>query len=128
MSPGSVLIVDDNEDLAENLGEVLSDEGYECAIAHCGNAAIARLRESDFDLVITDLRMSPGDGLAVVEAVRQRSATTPIVVMTAFAGELHIDTAQRAGVTTVVAKPVDPGKLIQLVRGQLDREPAGGVP
>lgn len=121
MTPGSVLIVDDNEDLAENLGEALTDEGYDCAIANCGNAAIDRLRDTEFDLVITDLRMSPGDGLAVVEAVRRRSATTPVVVMTAFAGDLHIDTAQRAGATAVVAKPVDTGKLVQLVRGELDR-------
>ncbi|MFO0631501.1 MAG: response regulator [Nannocystaceae bacterium] len=120
MTPGSVLIVDDNQDLAENLGEALEVEGFECAIAHDGDSAIAKLEDRPFDLVITDLRMTPRDGIAVVQAVRSRSATTPVVLMTAFAGEVQLDQARKAGVTALVAKPVDTSRLVALVREQLD--------
>lgn len=111
-----VLIVDDNRDLAENLVEVLEDEGFACAIAHGGDEAIAEIERAEFDLVITDFRMAPVDGLAVVGAVRRKSLQTPVVMMTAFAVELQLDAARIAGVTEIVAKPVDTGRLVAFAR------------
>jgi CheY-like chemotaxis protein len=124
MNARAVLIVDDNLDLAENLGEVLSQEGFRCAIVASGHAAIDRLDDTRFDLVITDLRMADGDGLTVVAAVRSRSPDTPIVLMTAFAGQLQLDMAERAGVSDVVAKPLDMAELIELVRRRIPADRA----
>jgi CheY-like chemotaxis protein len=112
----SVLIVDDNRDLAENLGEVLSDEGYECAVAYDAASAIDRIRAKRYDLVVTDLRMTPQDGLAVVGAARARSADTLVVLMTAFAADVQLDAARAAGVSEVVAKPIDTVRFVEFVR------------
>ncbi len=119
MNRSTVLIVDDNRDLAENLGEVLGDEGYTCAIAYDADSAIAQLDRMQFDFVITDLRMTPRDGLAVVAAVRRQSLEIPIVLMTAFAGEVQIEIARAAGVSEVLAKPVDSERLVAFVRERI---------
>lgn len=125
MNARAILIVDDNLDLAENLGEVLAQEGFRCAIADSGRAAVARLGDTRFDLVITDLRMDHGDGLTVVAAVRSRSPDTPVVLMTAYAGQVQIDQAERAGVSDVVAKPFDMAQLIELVQRRVPAADAG---
>lgn len=119
MAPSSVLIVDDNRDLADNLGEVLQDEGYECAIAYDAKSAIDRIRAHHFDLVVTDLRMSPMDGLSVVHAARLRSQETVVVLMTAFAGDVQLDAAMAAGVADVVAKPIDTLRFVEFVRARV---------
>jgi two-component system, response regulator PdtaR len=119
MVPSCVLIVDDNRDLADNLGEVLEDEGYECAIAYDASSAIERIHAQHYDLVVTDLRMTPQDGLAVVHAARQRSPHTIVVLMTAFAGEVQLDAARAAGVAEVVAKPIDTLRFVEFVRARV---------
>lgn len=119
MTPAKVLIVDDNRDLAENLAEILTDEGYACAVAFDGPAALDELARSRFELVITDLRMTPTDGLAVVDAARVASPDAVVVLMTAFAGEIQLDAARAAGVTEVVAKPVDTAGLVEFIRGRI---------
>ncbi len=122
MNAAKVLIVDDNRDLAENLGEVLTDEGYECAVAFDAISAIDRILAKQFDVVITDLRMTPRDGLAVVGAARQKSAETLVVLMTAFAGEVQLDAARAAGVSEVVAKPIDTPRFLEFVRAHTPPE------
>jgi CheY-like chemotaxis protein len=119
MVPSSVLIVDDNRDLADNLGEVLEDEGYECAVAYDARSAIERIHAQHYDLVVTDLRMTPEDGLTVVQAARQRSCETVVVLMTAFAGEVQLDAALAAGVAEVVAKPIDTLRFVEFVRARV---------
>jgi CheY-like chemotaxis protein len=115
MNAAKVLIVDDNRDLAENLGEVLTDEGYECAVAYDAGSAIDRILAKQFDVVITDLRMTPRDGLAVVGAARQKSADT-------LAGEVQLDAARAAGVSEVVAKPIDTPRFLEFVRSRTPPE------
>lgn len=119
MVPSSVLIVDDNRDLADNLGEVLEDEGYECAIAYDARSAIERIHAKHYDLVVTDLRMTPQDGLTVVHAAREKSSSTIVVLMTAFAGEVQLDAAKAAGVAEVVAKPIDTLRFVEFVRAHV---------
>ncbi|MBL8945495.1 MAG: response regulator [Myxococcales bacterium] len=114
-----MLIVDDNRDLADNLGEVLEDEGYDCAIAYDAISAIDRIRARHFDLVVTDLRMSPLDGLTVVHAARLRSQETIVVLMTAFAGDVQLEAAMAAGVAEVVAKPIDTLRFVEFVRDRV---------
>lgn len=119
MTPANVLIVDDNIDLAENLGEVLTDEGYLCEIEATGAGAIRRIEQSEYGLVITDLRMHGADGIQVAAAAQRRSPPTPVVIITAFAGDPQLDAARKVGVTEVVTKPVDPSALVALVKRRM---------
>ena len=59
-----VLIVDDNLELAENIAEILEDEGFDCDMADSAEHALERLASTRFSLVISDIRM---DGMTGVE-------------------------------------------------------------
>jgi two-component system, response regulator PdtaR len=110
-----VLLIDDNRALAENLAEVLEEEGVATSIAESGEEALAILEDRRFDLVITDMRMPGMDGLEVLRAVNHRSPGTPVIVMTAYARDSALEKAQAAGALGVVVKPIDIDYLIGLV-------------
>ncbi len=119
MTPTSVLIVDDNVELAENLGEVLADEGYPCEIEATGSGAIRRIEQKEYGLIITDLRMHGTDGLAVAAAARRRTPPTPVVMITAFACDPQLEAARAVGVADVFTKPVDTSVLVALVKQRI---------
>ena len=83
---GTILIVDDEDGVRGMLVVVLRRAGHRVLGANAGEAALRLLaREPGIELVITDLRMEPMDGLALLRAVRERHASAFAVVMTAFA-------------------------------------------
>jgi two-component system, response regulator PdtaR len=110
-----VLIVDDNVDLAENLAEILEDEGFTCRVADSGKAAIACLSEQKFDLVVTDMKMQEMDGLGLLREINRRWPETPVVIMTAYARDQQVEDARREGALDILAKPLDADVLLDLV-------------
>lgn len=115
MSAPRVLIVDDNVDLAENLREIFEDEGYECVLAEDGSGALHRLRDEPIDLVITDLKMEGMTGLDVLRSVSRQWPQTPVIIVTAYARELTVETARQEGAADVLPKPVDVDSLLDRV-------------
>jgi DNA-binding NtrC family response regulator len=88
-----VLVVDDEVRNAELTALELRDAGHETEFVNGGAAALRRLEASAFDAVVTDLRMAPPDGLALLAEVRRRWPATTVVLMTAYAS---LETARRA--------------------------------
>ena len=88
-----VLVVDDEIKNAELTALELQEAGHEVQFVNGSQPALSRLAESPFDAVITDLRMPPPDGLALLAEVRRRWPATQVVLMTAYA---TIETARRA--------------------------------
>jgi len=88
-----VLVVDDEIRNAELTALALRDAGHEAAFVNGGAAALEKLRERPFDAVVTDVRMAPPDGLALLAEIRARWPDTGVVLMTAYAS---LDTARRA--------------------------------
>lgn len=110
-----VLLIDDNQDLAENLAELLADEGFEAIIAGTGEQALDTLAEQHFDLVITDMRMPGMSGLEVIRQVARRWPGLPVVVMTAYTRDAVLSEAQRAGAIGILPKPFDMGHFVEVV-------------
>ncbi len=88
-----VLVVDDEVRNAELTALELRDAGHETEFVNGGAAALRRLEAAPFDAVVTDLRMAPPDGLALLAEVRRRWPATTVVLMTAYAS---LDSARRA--------------------------------
>jgi two-component system NtrC family response regulator len=88
-----VLVVDDEVKNAELTAADLADAGFEAQWVNGGQAALRALEAGPFDAVVTDLRMAPPDGLALLEQVRSRWPDTVVVLMTAYAA---LETARRA--------------------------------
>jgi DNA-binding NtrC family response regulator len=88
-----VLVVDDEVRNAELTALELRDAGHETEFVNGGAAALRRLEAATFEAVVTDLRMAPPDGLALLAEVKRRWPSTTVVLMTAYAS---LDTARRA--------------------------------
>lgn len=101
-----VLLIDDEPLVREELGGLLSDEGYDLSTASDGEEGLARFRSEAPDMVITDVRMPRRDGLSVAMTIRQESPKTPVTVITGHGNEAMVVEALRAGVTDFIKKPV----------------------
>jgi DNA-binding NtrC family response regulator len=109
-----VLVVDDEVKNAELTAAELRDSGFDTEFVNGGAAALKRLGEVRFDAVVTDLRMAPPDGFALLAEVRARWPRTVVIVMTAYAA---LETARRAlkqGAWDYIEKEGDFAEVIAL--------------
>ncbi len=102
----AILVADDEAGVRESLAEVLRDAGYAVTTAVDGTAALRALDETDFAIVITDLRMPGADGLEVLRRLRQVAPQTVPLVMTAHGSVESAVDALRAGAADYILKPV----------------------
>src|SRR2546428_9102280 len=79
-----ILIVDDQRNMRTTTALVLRQQGYDVAEAESGEAALSRLLAEPFDVVLTDLKMTPLDGLEALRGALEISATTQIIMMTGY--------------------------------------------
>ena len=78
---GKILLVDDEERLVTLLQSALAYRGHEVTGLSDGRTALDLVDREPFDLVLTDLRMEPVDGMAVIAGVKERSPQTQVVVL-----------------------------------------------
>lgn len=109
-----VLIVEDRDSLRRMLREALAGEGYEVETASDGEAAIERLGDEGYDLVLTDLRLPGVSGLEVLAAAREAQPATPVVVMTGYGTVATAVEAMKRGAFDFLEKPVEIEDLFRL--------------
>lgn len=111
----SILIVDDELHLRELLKLLLTHQGYAVKAVADGDSALAMLRDESFDLVLSDLRMSPMDGLTLLGHVLALPDPPPLVMMTATRSPDTIATVLGKGAAGYVIKPFEVKELIATV-------------
>jgi diguanylate cyclase (GGDEF)-like protein len=116
-----LLVVDDEEEVLRIFREFLSDEGYEVAGCFNGAQACEKIRTGEYDLVITDMVMSPVPGEEVLRFVAEHSPDTEVIVITAFATFDRLQEALRRQVFDFVEKPVDLPELGRTVGEALEK-------
>ena len=116
-----ILIVDDDTDAAEALGELLRDCGHEVATAHDGPQALDRARLQRPDVVLLDIGMPEMDGYEVAKRIREELGLDDalLVALTGYGEDRHRRLAREAGFDHHVTKPVDASKLEELLKLQL---------
>lgn len=111
-----VLIVDDEEDLAEIIQEELQDYGFHVELATSGNSAFQKVQESAFDLVISDIKMPDGDGCELLENIRKLHPSSPVVMlMTGFSQYSEDDLIAR-GAAALLEKPIDVESIYETLK------------
>lgn len=110
-----ILIVDDNRDLAENLGELLELEGFEPTVLSSSRTALERAPELAFDVALLDVRMPEVDGIELCSALGTMHPDAVFLLMTAFTAETRIAEAEQASVLAVLPKPVPFERLMMLL-------------
>ncbi len=115
-----VLVVDDEQSLVETVRVLLAGEGFEVRTVLSGEAALDVFEEEGADLVLADVRMPKMSGVDLLEAVRERSPETPVVLMTAQASLESAIRAVNLGATHYVRKPFENEELLAVLRRSLD--------
>jgi DNA-binding NtrC family response regulator len=105
MQKVNILVVDDERDICRALNIILSKEGYAVTEAYNGEQAVELIRQQNFDLVMTDIKMEKMDGFEVLRQTLQVSPGTTVVMMTAFASVGSAVEAMRAGAVDYITKP-----------------------
>jgi two-component system response regulator MtrA len=118
---GRVLVVDDDQALAEMLGIVLRGEGFEPFFVEDGDKAMAAFREHKPDLVLLDIMLPGTDGIEVCRQIRAESGV-PIVMLTARADTLDVVVGLESGADDYVMKPFKSKELVARVRARLRRK------
>jgi two-component system, NtrC family, response regulator PilR len=119
MSRKAVLIVDDEADIRELLVLTLSRMGVDADTASTIEEAHRALKERQYDLVLTDMRLPDGDGLAVLRHIAEEYGNTPVAVITAFGSTENAVAALKAGAFDYLAKPIKLEQLRPLVMSAL---------
>ncbi len=115
-APISVLVVDDERYVRDSLCEVLQAEGLRTSAADGAEAAVELLGRERFDVIVTDLSMPSGDGLALLDEANAAGIAIPILVITGVGTVADAVAAMKAGAFDFLQKPVDPDELVLLVR------------
>jgi DNA-binding NtrC family response regulator len=112
-----ILVIDDDPNLCANLRDVLSTRGYCVCMAYDGNAAIQRVKEKDYDVILLDMNMPILNGFETYLAVRDIRPNTIAVIVTGYQQEMSnlIKQALEHSVYACLEKPVDLDKLVSLL-------------
>ncbi len=117
----TILVVDDEKDLAEGLRYNLELEGYAPSVALDGRMALDRLRDGGIDLVLLDVMMPGMTGLKVLDTIRREGDSTPVILLTAKSQESDKVTGLELGADDYVTKPFSLPELLARVRAVLRR-------
>jgi two-component system KDP operon response regulator KdpE len=126
MNGGRILVVDDEPQMRRVLRSTLSALGFVVADAESGEAAIQKLREDKFDLILLDINMPGLSGLETCRAVRSKSDVS-IIMLTVRDRSLDKIEALDAGADGYVTKPFDVNELLARIRATLRRAPASAL-
>jgi two-component system response regulator MtrA len=118
-----VLVVDDDQALAEMLGIVLRKEGFEVATCGDGARALPMIRQFRPDLVLLDVMLPSMDGVEVCRLLRAESGV-PVVMLTARTDTKDVVAGLEAGADDYVVKPFKPQELLARIRARLRRDTA----
>ena len=116
-----ILVIDDEEVIRALVMEILETAGHETTGAESAESALALLEDHEFDLVVSDVIMPGLSGLGVLEAVRSRSATLPVVLITGAGTYDTLSQAVTRGAAGLVTKPFSHAELQAAVTDALER-------
>jgi DNA-binding NtrC family response regulator len=120
-SPLDILVVDDEVHQREILREILHEVGHEVVVASSSADALSRLAEREFDLLLTDLRMPGGDGIALAKRAREVRPDLAVILMTAYATVESAVQAMKQGAHDYLQKPFSKDELVQRVARVAER-------
>ena len=118
-----IMVVDDDQDLAEMLGIVLTGAGFEVDLVNSGDQVKAIFQAHKPDLVLLDVMLPGMSGIEVAKEIRETSMV-PIVMLTAKGDTQDVVLGLEAGADDYMIKPFNPSELVARIKVRLRRSPA----
>jgi len=116
-----ILIVDDEVDITEPLGEHLFIEGYQVASAGDGQEAISLIHGKKFDVVILDLYMPNMDGFGVLKYLKGTFPKTKVIVMTGHPTPENLSRCKDLGAEKIIQKPYEVRDILNAIEAVLEK-------
>jgi DNA-binding NtrC family response regulator len=124
-----ILVADDEEDIRFAYAQILAEAGHEIDTAGTGTEALEKVRATAYDLVLLDLVMPPGGGVALLQEIHRVRSATLVVVFSGLPSVDQVLAAFRAGAFDFLPKPVEPRQLIEMAARAAElRGTAGSTP
>jgi len=105
MKQRPILIVDDEPEIRETLFAGLSNNGYAIFLAEDGEGALRLFEQRPFDLVVLDVKLPDRDGVQLLEAIKNRSAETPVIMMSGYGTTQNAIEAMRKEPSIICLNP-----------------------
>ncbi len=116
-----ILIIEDEEEMASGLKDILEFEGYEVAVAGTGKEGLAALNRKEPDCIILDLMLPDIGGYEICEQIRQQNLNIPVLMLTAKAQEYDKIRGFKVGADDYLTKPFSVGELLARIMALLRR-------
>lgn len=116
-----ILIIEDNQKLANQVRRMLDEQAYQSEVVSSGHDGEALAARDSFDLIILDLMLPDHDGVQLCRNLRRRKVATPILMLTALSSTEDKVEGLNAGADDYVIKPFEPDEFIARVRALLRR-------
>ena len=123
-----ILVVEDEPTIATGLRDDLEIEGFAVEVAEDGTAALSRILEGKFDLILLDLMLPGMDGFTVCREARLKGDRTPIIMLTAKGQEVDKVVGLELGADDYVTKPFSRRELLARIKAVLRRSQNGSEP
>ncbi len=120
MAGERILIVDDERSMCQFLSIMLKKEGYAITAVGNGKKAVEAVETSEFDVVITDIKMAGMDGMEVLHTVKKIDPSMPVIIMTAYASQKTAIEAVNRGAFHYLIKHAKNDEIKMVVRNALD--------
>ncbi len=116
-----ILIIEDDTSFAQMLQKFLARNSYDVVLSHTGLEGEKQLKEQNFNLVITDLRLPDYDGIKLMSELKGK---IPVIVMTGYAEVSTAVKAMKMGAYDYISKPFTPDQMLTVIDGALNSKPA----
>src|SRR5436309_6244542 len=120
MPAEKILVVDDEQSMAQFLGIVLRKDGYQVTTVNNGREALEKVTSENFDVVITDIKMPGMDGIQLLQGIKKHDANIPVVLMTAYASQQSAIDAVNLGAFQYLLKNAKNDEIRMAVRNALE--------
>lgn len=115
MNPMRILVVDDDRDFTESIGELIVLEGHQPVLAYNGVEALKIFKQNNIDIILLDFRMPGLNGIETLSEIRKLNLSVPVVIMTAYASTELTKDAIKHGAIEVINKPFNINKLMEVI-------------
>jgi len=121
MNQYRILIVEDDPKMNQGLLHILSTQGYEAQSVHAGEKALEKIKETQYDLIITDLKLPGIDGMELLKAVKAYDPAILLLMITAYGTVDTAVAAMKHGAEDYILKPFDMEELRLVVKKTLEK-------
>lgn len=121
----SILVIDDDSYICNLLVSYLEANGYRAEGTISGKTGMRLIDKKKFDLVLCDYRLPDSDGLKILQYIKSKKASLPVIIMTAYADVKLAVKLIKAGAFDYVTKPIQPEEIIQLINRSIESNKTG---